>query len=903
VEFAMKQLKMAWACMCIALTACSGGGDGGAGGGVTPPPAGPRAEVESGTIEGLAASGADGFLGIPFAAPPVGDLRFRPPRDPAPFVGVRETKAFSPACRQPAEVTGSEQPPPGAEDCLYLNVWTPSDRGSGQRLPVMVFLHGGANLTGSAADPLDIVLNTSGAGAFYDGALMSARGGSVVVTINYRLGAFGFLAHESLVADGATNSAGNYGLMDQIAALQWVRRNISAFGGDPARVTLFGQSAGAYDVCTLLASPRAAGLFHRAAMHSGSCAIHTRATARANAEVLVAELGCAGDPNIPACLRRVPETRLATARSVLPQGLGSFRMFPSVDGYIVGDMPLNIIRSGRHNVMPLLIGSTSAEYLHRFSGIPSAQYAAAIEGIVGPARRDAVLALYPLSDFANADAAVAAVASDRNITCPTRLYAETFSRAQSQRVFRYHFRRTLTTPARKAPGAYHTSDLLYLFQRMDGRWFSATSDDRAVEQTMLRHWAAFAASGDPNAAGLAAWPSYVPDTDPYLAIDVVSAAGERLAQTQCDFWLGGELGEVVPGSTVRIGAGATAFSDPEVLSARSLLSYQTETGEIRLAALEPTSGLFDPAAAVVVDRGAFPLLDSYNGPEFGLDAEGWSLVYTKAVNGTPQTWRAQPRADGGLSVAPLTAGTSHMTALANKAVNFSDTLVLNIRGNWAAGELTWFDDRSPDRQTAFELVDTRDTTHPRWIHDTRILVSRYATGPQRGQLYLLDTATGGSRQITNDAGDKTFAFGWIAPDFGNQVRVLALVDKRTIGVYGDTGGAFWTRIGTLAIPEASGGITVGSAEPFVANGKSYMTLSIQTNVASAPPQADAQIWVFGAHPAQPFAMRCDDGGTGPVMRIDPESFVGADQVFVFYNIVRAGGAVELYRCATGIPTR
>jgi hypothetical protein len=561
--------------------------------------------------------------------------------------------------------------------------------------------------------------------------------------------------------------------MDQIAALQWVQRNIAAFGGNPGAVMLFGQSAGAYDVCTLLASPRAVGLFSRAAMHSGSCAIHSTATARANAEALVEEVGCAQAANIPACLRGLPPATLANANTALPVGLGSFRMFPAVDGYIVDEMPLTLIRSGRHNRVPFLIGSNSEEYLHRFSGIPSAQYQAAIESLVGQAKRDAVLALYPLSDFPSADAAASATISDRNITCPTRLFAESVASNQSTKVYRYYFRRTASTPAKKANGAYHTSELLFTFQRMNGAFFSADDGDRAVEATMLTYWTNFAAAGDPNGGGAPTWTAYVPGQDPYQEIDVQTLGKSSLLTEKCNFWLSDGAAADPPGTAVRIGAAGSSLADHEVLSSSDLLTYQTPSGEIRLATLEPQSGLFDPAATTRVDTGAVSLLESYNGPEFGLDADGWSLFYTKPNGGVAQTWRAIPAGAGNFTTTALTGGVSHMTSLANKNAQLPDTLILNIRGDWTSGDLTWFRDSTPAAETNFEPVDTRQTTHPSWASDTRLLVSRYPTGANRGQLYILDTGANTVRQITNDPGDKTFPFGWVAPDFGGGLLVLA----------------------------------------------------------------------------------------------------------------------------------
>lgn len=904
---------MAGALFISLIAGCSGGG--GDAPASAPPPApppggttGPQIATAAGVIEGVETEGADAFLGVPYAAPPVGALRFRPP-EPAPaHSGVLETTAFSEVCLQPAETTDNSDPPLGAEDCLYLNLWTPSDRAPGAALPVMVFLHGGANLVSSASETLDALLDLPDPAPLYDGARLSALGDVIVVTLNYRLGTLGFLAHQSLIADGATGSAGNYGALDQIAALQWVQDNIAAFGGDPTRVLLFGQSAGAYDVCTLMASPLAAGLFSRAAMHSGSCAIHSTATARANAEALVEEVGCAGAADIPACLRALPAETLANADAALPLGLGSFRMYPAVDGHVVDDRPIEIIRAGAHNAMPYMVGSTSEEYLTRFQGVPDALYEDVLAALVGQANVDEVVALYPLAEFPSADAAVSAAISDRNITCPARYFAASVATAQSEPVFRYFFSRTASTAARQADGAYHASELLFLFQNMDGAEFSATEDDRTVEATMRRYWTQFAASGDPNTALEAPWAPYVPSTDPYQTIDVVTAGGLDLFKERCDYWLSGAPGaEEPPGATVRIGAGAGSFGDPELLSSENLIAYQSANGGIHMAALDPASGLFAPEDGVLLDTGAAALLTSFNGPEFGQDQDGWSIFYTKEEAGALQIWRAEPDGAGGATAAPLTSGDPHTTAIVSRNAARDDVLVAAVNGEFASGlgDVVYFADSDPAAEIVVDPVDTRETTHPTWTEGEARLVLREAEGAAAGQLFLLDPETGTRTQITDDDGDKTFPLGWIAPDFNGDLMVLALVDKAAVGVYRDLGGAFWTRITTLAVPEGSAGVTLGSPEPFVAAGKSYMTLSIQNNFSSAPGEADSEIWVFDMEddPATRFAERCDDGAEGPQFRLDPESYLGEDQVFVYYNIARGTGTLELYRCASGVSTR
>lgn len=908
------------------LAACGGGGSGGGGTPApapspapsptptpspspspSPTPSGPTASVEQGTLIGFTQDGAHAFLGAPYAAPPVGSLRFRPPEPPAAYPGgERAAQSFSEVCYQPADTTDNSAPPVGSEDCLYLNVWTPADRSPGADLPVMVFLHGGANLTGSASESIDRLLDTTGAGPLYGGARLAERGDVVVVTLNYRLGTLGFLAHESLVADGSTGSAGNYGLMDQIAALEWVQTNIAAFGGDPDRVLLFGQSAGAYDVCAHLASPRSAGLFSRAAMHSGSCALHSLATARANAQALVEEVGCAAASDIPTCLRSVPAGILTNADAALPLGLGSFRMYPAVDGYLLDRSPIEIVRDGAHNRVPYMVGSTSEEYLHRFQDVPLAQYEAVLTALVGAANLEDVQALYPLEAYDTPGAAISAAISDRNITCPAGRFADIFSRNQSEPVWRYYFTRTASTPARRADGAYHTSELLFLFQNMSGERFAVDGDDQLTEAAMLRFWTRFATSGDPNGGGDPIWSAYSAASDPYMQIDAEPVPGAMLLPAQCDYWLGRSGGaEDPPGATLRLGPPGVSVSDPEFLNDGDLVAWQTAGGEIRLAEVDPASGLFSVDGAQLVDTGADSLLQSFNGPEFGLDREGWSVFYTKQSAGESQIWRAALGPGGELAAEPLTSGSPHTTPIVSQDANAENVFVVNIRGSWESGDVTWYRDATPELESFVAPVDTRATTHPTWIPGADTLIYREPEGAERGQLFLLDTETGARRQITGDAGDKTFPFGWFAPDHDGALLAFALLDQTAIAVYRDLGGAFWSRIATLPIPAESGGVTLGSAEPFVAAGRSFVTLSVQTNTSGTPGVADAQVWVFSVDPDPDdrIVLRCDDGQPAPAMRIDPESFLGAEQVYVYYNLVQPSGVIEAYRCASGIATQ
>jgi CubicO group peptidase (beta-lactamase class C family) len=364
---------------------------------------------------------------------------------------------------------------------------------------------------------------------------------------------------------------------------------------------------------------------------------------------------------------------------------------------------------------------------------------------------------------------------------------------------------------------------------------------------------------------------------------------------------------VSAGPTERMSTAGESYADPEILTSEAKITFQDKSGTVWVGDLDPQTGLFASPTGrdILLDSGAESLLVTFNGPEFGVDADGWSVFYSKRQGGgTVQVWRAEVDGDQ-VSSAPLTSGMSQMTALPSRNPMADTTRLLSILGDWDAGTLVWLDEREPELMNEFGVVDTRDTTHPTWVWDTNAILFSRRSGVEFGQLALLDTQIGNETTVTKDAGDKTLPVGWLAPDYGGDLLVLALVDKTEIAVYRDAGEPNVQRIATLGIPTVSSGVTVGSAEPFVANGKSYISLAIQNNESQLPGVADAEIWIFDLddNPETRFALRCDDGLPSPVMRIDPETFVGRDQVFVYYNVFTAQGNFEVFRCATGIKTR
>jgi len=496
----------------------------------------PMVVTNRGAVLGTVEDGIARFYGVPYAAPPLGNLRWRAPEPAAAWTAPRDASRKGPACPQALGLlTGGNLT---NEDCLVLNVWTPAPALAAPataRRPVMVFVHGGGFNAGTGMD------------GQFDGPEL-ARRGAVVVTFNYRLGQLGFLGHSALAAeDTAHGSSGNYGLMDQQAALRWVRDNAAAFGGDPNNVTLFGESAGGISVCAHVVSPLSAGLFHRAITQSGPCSFlitplrdeDARApiqSAASQGRLFAEALGCGTAADLPACMRArsVAEILAAAPRPIELERYGA-RYQPTIDGYVLTEPPWVSLTAGRFNRVPFITGSNQDEgtvFTRGQTIADEAAYRAAVTPLV-PDHVDDVLRLYPISAFPNALAAFTAFAGDAVFTCASRAQARLVA-ATGTASFQYYFSR-LNQRANMVTmlGVYHSAEIPYVFGRFTG-FFGRTDADSAVADAMGNAWTRFAATGNPNAAGVLTWPAYTAMNDTYLEFGDTTRTGTGLRRDRCD---------------------------------------------------------------------------------------------------------------------------------------------------------------------------------------------------------------------------------------------------------------------------------------------------------------------------------------------------------------------------------
>ncbi len=451
-----------------------------------------RIETHQGSIEGVREHGVSAFLGVPYAAAPVGPLRWRAPAAAPTWTGVRDASQLAPACLQTGVSIPGEPAPEVSEDCLYLNVWTPAPNPRDRR-PVMVFIHGGGYTNGATALPL-----------YWGDGL--ARRGVVVVTIAYRLGPLGFLAHPELTAEAG--SSGNYGLMDQIAALNWVQENIVDYGGDPGAVTVFGQSAGASAISLLMTSPQAHGLFHRAIAQSGGVFEPVQLAPH--------YLLSHAERDGLAYARSVGATDLATLRalpaSALLTGTAGRVSHPVIEPKVLPLAPYDAYLARRFIDVPLIVGANAEEArsLTDVSAVTVQNFSDEIARTWGPLPTPLIEA-YPFSTDEEARTARLAFERDLRFGWDTWAWARLHAQASAHPVFYYRFSRAAPFPdngPRAGWGASHFAELWYVFDHLNQEAWAWEAADYRLANRMSRYWANFAATGDPNSSGLPFWPAF-----------------------------------------------------------------------------------------------------------------------------------------------------------------------------------------------------------------------------------------------------------------------------------------------------------------------------------------------------------------------------------------------------------
>ncbi|MBU1671525.1 MAG: carboxylesterase family protein [Actinobacteria bacterium] len=491
-------------------------------------------ELDLGSISGDNHGEVTSYLGIPYASPPLGESRWKPPQPVVPWVGVRECTGYGPACPQPKSKfydVGNT-----SEDCLFLNIWVPAN-GREAKVPVLVWVHGGAFTTGA------------GSLGLYEGMNLAAQG-VLVVTINYRLGPLGFLALPGLSDESPFSVSGNYGLLDQIAALEWIQSNVSQFGGDKDNVTLFGESAGAVSACHLLSSPLTTGLFHRAIVESGPiwvekglpAASRPLETAEKTGLKLVEELGLVDKSNSVSSLRAVTAEKLVETASP-GEGLAvlknELQFGPVIDGWLLPGNPVSQIAQGNVHDLPLLVGANANEANLFLEGMTvTGDSFEKIVNLVFGEYSNEVIDMFPLGENEDAATILSELFTVNEFIAPARFLAESFGSLQSNS-YLYNF-------SRVAPGnplgACHGSEIPYVFGNFD-QALGYTDADHRLSRTIMSYWTAFARTGNPNRNGLPEWPPYSKEEDKLLQFGETISANKGLYSEACDLAERIHLGE------------------------------------------------------------------------------------------------------------------------------------------------------------------------------------------------------------------------------------------------------------------------------------------------------------------------------------------------------------------------
>ena len=497
--------------------------------------------IEGGKISGLTlGENKDvlSFKGIPYVKPPIGPLRWKPPQPVEAWEGIRQAAAYGTACLQPGvfKAFGIDLGKQ-SEDCLYLNVWTAA-KSADERRPVMMWIHGGGNVAGASQDPS------------IDGEALS-RKGVVVVSINYRLGIFGYFAHPLLSNESPNKVSGNYGLLDQIAALKWIQRNIKAFGGDPDRITIFGESAGSVNVSYLMASPLAKGLFHRAIAESGNALglsnRHLQERWFGNepmekqGERIIKDLGYSDGPDLLSTVRALDAEKLleGSKASMFPApGFNTFS--PVIDGWALPNDLMTLFEQGKQNFVPLIAGSNADEMNLFITKAPFDNveaYRSMVKRVYGKFA-DEVLTMYPVNEPSKIKKAMVDSQGDAFFVAGARRFARAMEKAGGKS-YLYHY--TMTWPGPMAAlGAFHSAEIVFVFNNIElyknTQYVPFEKKHQTLSDVMSAYWVQFAKTGNPNKGGLPEWPAYDSSKDQYIEFGEVVKVGQGLRKEKLDMW-------------------------------------------------------------------------------------------------------------------------------------------------------------------------------------------------------------------------------------------------------------------------------------------------------------------------------------------------------------------------------
>ncbi len=475
-----------------------------------------QVKIANGVLEGVDESGVRAFKGVPFAAPPIGDLRWRAPQPVKNWTGVRQAHDFGPRAMQLPIFSDMQFRSDGvSEDCLYLNVWTPA-KSATDALPVLVYFYGGGLVAGDGSEYR------------YDGESL-ARRGIVTLTVNYRLGKLGFFSHPELTRESPHKASGNYGFLDQAAALQWVQKNIAAFGGDPKRVTIAGESAGSYSVSAQMASPLSKNLIAGAIGESGSL-LGSPIASLAEVEKMGVEIGEKIGATSLAALRAMPAQELleATSKPGIP------RLPTVVDGYFFTKSPIEVFASGQQSQVPLLVGWNSQESSYRNilgkEESTQANYASAVKNMYGP-QADQMLKVYNASTDADVEQVATDMASDRFIGFGTWKWSDAHARTGGKPVYRYLYARPRPQTREggaAAKGASHSAEIEYALGNLPtNRVYDWQPEDYKVSEIMQTFFVNFISTGNPNGLGVPEWP-VVKSGQPAIVMHIDAATGAEV---------------------------------------------------------------------------------------------------------------------------------------------------------------------------------------------------------------------------------------------------------------------------------------------------------------------------------------------------------------------------------------